>query len=94
MAEWVRWQTNFCVAQKVEGSSPLAAELFLPPKEKQNFLQIRFFLEIFHKNTYLGVKNHEESEFYVKKIHRLIKNTLRLFTLKNWVFKKSILECF
>ena len=65
MAEWVRWQLDFCMVPKVEGSSPLAVELFLPPKEKQIFLQIRFFLKIFYKNTYLGVKNHGESEFDV-----------------------------
>ena len=80
MTEWVRWQTNYGVNPKIEGSSPLAVELFLPPKEKQNFLQTRFFLKIFYRNTYLGVKNHEESEFDVKKIHRLIKTT------QKWTF--------
>ena len=78
MVEWVSRQTSFCADPKVEVSSPLAVELFLPSKEKQNFLQIRFFLKIFYRNTYLGVKNHEESEFYAKKIRRLIKTTQKL----------------
>ena len=68
MAEWVSRQTNFCVDPKVEVSSPLAVELFLPPKEKQNFLQTLFFLKKLHKNTFLGVKKRGEFEFDVKKI--------------------------
>ena len=95
MAEWVRWQLDFCVMPKVAGSSPLAAELFLPPKEKQNFLQIRFFLKNFYRNTYLGVKNHEESEFDVKKFIGSLKQLKNVLFDKNFNWSKSqFLSCF
>ena len=72
MAEWVRWQLDFGRLQRSQVQAPAEPKLFCI------FSKI---VEIFIKNTFLGVKMHEGHESGVKKISTPRKT---LWNWKNW----------